>query len=194
MGILTNVDYVSLSSDSSLTRPVRRPGFAAFIPTELDADLDTQLLSVDLVASYRFYDPSKTNPEGLNTEFDLGPLVFDVMGGVNLISLDTDLELSTNLGGEGEFSNNKTVISPLLGGRLRWNATSDLAFVLAGSVSGFGIEGLTRYGIQGGVNWLFSGNTSLGFGYRFAFLDYSSDEIDLNVDQNGPYLNIGFRF
>lgn len=40
---------------------------------------------------------------------------------------------------------------------------------------------------------LLSSSTSRS-GYRFAFLDYSSDEIDLNVDQNGPYLNIGFRF
>jgi hypothetical protein len=194
VGILTNVDYVSLSTDATFDRSVRRPGFANFIPTELDADLDIQVLNVDLAASYRFYDSSNANPEGINTEFDLGALVFDVLGGVNLVSLNTDLDLSTNLGGEGEFSRNKTVISPLIGGRFRWNATPTLAVLLSGSVSGFGIEGLTRYSVQGGVNWMFSGNTSLGAGYRFASLDYSSDQIDLNVDQNGPYLNIGFRF
>jgi hypothetical protein len=92
------------------------------------------------------------------------------------------------------FSN--TVVSPLLGGRFRWNATPELAVLLSGSVSGFGISGLTQYGVQGGVDWMFSGNTSLGLGYRFAALDYNSgaNELDLNVDQNGPYLNFGFRF
>lgn len=35
--------------------------------------------------------------------------------------------------------------------------------------------------------------TVLGAGYRFGFLDYNSDQIDLNVNQNDPYLNIGFR-
>jgi hypothetical protein len=119
-----------------------------------------------------------------------------VLGGLNITSLNTQLDLSTNLGGEGEFSTSKTVVSPLLGGRFRWNATPELAVVLSGSVSGFGIGGLTQYGVLGGVNWMFSGNTSVGLGYRFGFLDYDSgsSEVDLNVDQNGPYLNFGFRF
>lgn len=85
-------------------------------------------------------------------------------------------------------------VSPLIGGRVRWNATPNLAVVGSGSVSGFGISGLTQYAIQGWVDWMFSGNTSLAAGYRFSFLDYSADRVDLNVDQNGPYLNIGFRF
>ncbi|WP_204139784.1 outer membrane protein [Halomicronema sp. CCY15110] len=196
LGVLANIDYLSLTSDDTLNRSVRRPGFANFVPTELNASLDTQVWNVDLAASYRFYDPARANPQGLNTEYDLGPFVFDVLGGLNVTSLNTQLDLSTNLGGEGEFTTSKTVVSPLLGGRFRWNATPELAVVLSGSVSGFGIGGLTQYGVLGGVNWMFSGNTSVGLGYRFGFLDYDSgsSEVDLNVDQNGPYLNFGFRF
>jgi hypothetical protein len=196
LGVLANIDYLSLTSDDTLNRAVRRPGFANFVPTELNASLDTQIWNVDLAASYRFYDPAQANPQGLNTEYDLGPWVFDVLGGLNITSLNTQLDLSTNLGGEGEFSTSKTVVSPLLGGRFRWNATPELAVLLSGSVSGFGIGGLTQYGVLGGVNWMFSGNTSVGLGYRFGFLDYDSgsSEVDLNVDQNGPYLNFGFRF
>jgi hypothetical protein len=196
LGVLANLDYLSLSSNDTLTRSVRRPGFADFVPTEINASLNTQIWDVDLAASYRFYDPAKANPQGLNTEFDLGPFVFDVLGGLNVTSLNTQLGLSTNLGGDGEFTTSNTVVSPLLGGRFRWNATPELAVLLSGSVSGFGIGGLTQYGVLGGVDWMFSGNTSLGLGYRFGFLDYNSgsSEVDLNVDQNGPYLNFGFRF
>ena len=196
LGILANFDYLSLTSDGILNRSVRRPGFADFVPTEINASLNTQVWNVDLAASYRFYDPAKANPQGLNTEYDLGPFVFDVLGGLNVTSLNTQLGLSTNLGGEGEFTTSDTVVSPLLGGRFRWNATPELAVLLSGSVSGFGIGGLTQYGVLGGVNWMFSGNTSVGLGYRFGFLDYDSgsSEVDLNVDQNGPYLNFGFRF
>jgi hypothetical protein len=196
LGVLANLDYLSLSSNDTLTRSVRRPGFADFVPTEINASLNTQIWNGDLAASYRFYDPAKANPQGLNTEFDLGPFVFDVLGGLNVTSLNTQLGLSTNLGGDGEFTTSNTVVSPLLGGRFRWNATPKLAVLLSGSVSGFGISGLTQYGVRGGVDWMFSGNTSLGLGYRFGFLDYNSgaNELDLNVDQNGPYLNFGFRF
>jgi hypothetical protein len=196
LGVLANLDYLSLSSNDTLTRSVRRPGFADFVPTEINTSLNTQIWDVDLAASYRFYDPAKANPQGLNTEFDLGPFVFDVLGGLNVTSLNTQLGLSTNLGGDGEFTTSNTVVSPLLGGRFRWNATPELAVLLSGSVSGFGIGGLTQYGVLGGVDWMFSGNTSLGLGYRFGFLDYNSgsSEVDLNVNQNGPYLNFGFRF
>ncbi|NJL49677.1 MAG: hypothetical protein HC929_22395 [Leptolyngbyaceae cyanobacterium SM2_5_2] len=194
VGILANLDYVSLSSRETLNRDVRIPGAAAFVPTEVNAALNTQLWRGDLAASYRFYDAARANPEGLNTEFDLGPFVFDVLGGLSLVQINTQLGLNTNLGGSGQFNSTRTVISPLIGGRVRWNANPKLAVLASGTVSGFGLSGLTQYGIQGGVDWMFSGDTTLGAGYRFGFLDYSSDQIDLNVNQNGPYLNIGFRF
>lgn len=193
VGILANVNYLSLTSEETITRSVRRPGFADFVPTELNASLDTQFWNVDLAGSYRFYDAAKANPEGLNTEHDLGPFVFDVLGGLSLVNINTQLDLSTNLGGEGESSNSLTVISPLIGGRFRWNANPKLAVLLSGTASGFGLSGLTQYGIQGGISWLFSGNTSLGAGYRFSSLDYSSSQVDLNVNQNGPYLSFTFR-
>ena len=194
IGILANLDYVSLSSEETVNRSVRRPGLADFVPTELNAEVDTELWRADLAGSYRFYDAAKVNPEGVHSEFDLGPFVFDVFGGLSLVSINADLELSTNLGGEGESSRSQTIVSPLIGGRVRWNATPKLAVLGSGSVSGFGISGLTQYAIQGWVDWMFSGNTSLAAGYRFSFLDYSADRVDLSVDQNGPYLNIGFRF
>jgi len=104
VGILGNVDYISVSSESTID-----------VPSEIEVNLDTQLLSLDLAAGYRFYDRSQANPEGLQSEFDLGPLVFDVRAGANLISLSTDLDLRTNQGEGGESSNTHTVISPLIG-------------------------------------------------------------------------------
>jgi hypothetical protein len=160
----------------------------------VNAALNTQLWNVDLAGSYRFYDPKKANPEGIRSEYDLGPLVFDVLGGLSFVQINNQLGLSTNLGGNGQFNSTQTLVSPLIGGRIRWNANPKLALVGMGTISGFGISGLTQYSIQGGVDWMFSGNTSLGAGYRFSFLDYSSSQVDLNVNQNGPYLDFGFRF
>ncbi|MGF1570637.1 MAG: hypothetical protein ACFCVD_21615 [Nodosilinea sp.] len=194
IGIVGNLDYVSLSTGSTVTRDVRIPGAAAFVPTEVNATLNTQLWRGDLLGGYRFYDPARANPEGIRSEYDLGPLVFDVLGGLSLLQINNQLGLSTNLGGNGQFSSTQTLISPLIGGRVRWNANPKLAVVGAASVSGFGLSGLMQYGIQGGVDWMFSGDTTLAAGYRFSFLDYNTDQLDLDVNQHGPYLNIGFRF
>lgn len=194
IGILSNLSYVSLSSRETFNRDVRIPGLANFVPSQVNAALNTQLWNVDLAGSYRFYDPKKANPEGIRSEYDLGPLVFDVLGGLSFVQINNQLGLSTNLGGNRQFNSTQTLVSPLIGGRIRWNANPKLALVGMGTISGFGISGLTQYSIQGGVDWMFSGNTSLGAGYRFSFLDYSSSQVDLNVNQNGPYLDFGFRF
>ncbi|MEB3289457.1 MAG: hypothetical protein VKI82_06050 [Leptolyngbya sp.] len=194
LGVLANFDYVSLSTNSTVNRDVRFPGAAAFIPTQVNTRLTTQLMRADLVGSYRFYDPAQVNPAGIDSEYDLGPFVFDALGGLSLIQVNTRLGLTTNLGGAGQFDNSRTVVSPLVGGRVRWNANPKLALVGTGTVSGFGISGLMQYDIQGGLDWMFSGNTTLGAGYRFGFTDYNPGRINLNVDQHGPYLNIGFRF
>lgn len=193
-GVVGNFDYVSLSTDSTVNRNVRIPGAGAFIPAQINADLTTQLMRVDLTGSYRFYDPARVNPEGVLSEFDLGPFVFDALGGLTLTQVNARIGLSTNLGGSGQFNTSRTVVSPLIGGRVRWNANPKLAVVGTGTISGFGIGGLMQYGIQGGVDWMFSGNTTLGAGYRFGFTDYNTNLFDLNVDQHGPYVNIGFRF
>jgi hypothetical protein len=196
LGLLANLDYLSLSTDSTFTRSARFPRLADFVPTEVKASVNTQLWYVDLAANYRFYDQTKVNPKGVTTEFDLGPMLFDVGGGINITSINSELDLSTNLGGSGNFDGGKTIVSPLLNARFRWNATPRFAVVLAGSVSGFGISGLTQYGFRGGIDWMFSGNTSLVLGYRFGSLNYNSNSSDFNLDtnQNGPYLGFGFRF
>ncbi len=209
LGILANVDYLALSTDSTVTRGVRRPvtvrppgsigsiASEVIIPTELNADVNNQTLSVDLAATYRFYDPAKVNPNGVETEFDLGPVLFDVIGGMNITSVNSDLDLTTNLGGAVSSDNGATVVSPLLGGRFRWNTSPKFAVVVAGSVSGFGISGLSQYSFRTGIDWMFSGNTSLGLGYRFGFLNYNKGgdrDFSLEANQSGPYISFGFRF
>lgn len=198
-GLLADVNYLSASNQSTLTRSVRSPGLADFVPSELQADVNTQVWYVNLAAAYRFYDRSKVNPEGVFTEFDLGTFVFDILGGLNIASVSADLDLSTNLGGQARFDGGTTVVSPLLGASLRVNASPKLAWVTAGSLSGFGIGGLTQWSVRSGLDWVFSGNTSLGLGYRFGSFSYNKDfdrdrDFGVSLNQNGPYLSLGFRF
>ncbi len=199
LGFLANIDYLSASTDVTLTRPVRNPGLADYVPTELKASLDSEVWSGDLAASYRFYDKTKVNPKGVSTEHDLGPLLFDVIGGMNITSVNLNLDLSTNLGGTANFDRGKTIVSPLVGGRVQWNFAPKWAAVTAGSFSGFGISGLTKWSARTGIDWMFAGDTSVGIGYRFSYLNYNKDldsgkDFGLTLNQNGPYLDFSFRF
>lgn len=52
--------------------------------------------------------------------------------------------------------------------------------------------------VTGGLDWMFSGNTSLLLAYRLSSLQYTTDvqgeEFELNLLMQGPYMGIVFRF
>lgn len=172
---------------------------AQIIPSSFESDVQVQAWNVDLAGAYRFYNSSQVNPKGVATEFDLGPYLLDIMAGVRLAGVSGDLDITTNLGGEGDFSRSVTTVKPLLGTRLRYNLSPRLAAVIAGSIAGFDIGNLgLNWEILGGLDWMFSGNTSMGLGYRFAYLKYKSgsgsDAFEVSASNNGPYLTFTFRF
>ncbi|MGY6529461.1 MAG: hypothetical protein ACXITR_05980 [Cyanobacterium sp.] len=197
LGFFADFDYLSLDSRASVIRNLPSSGG---IPVTLNAEADSTLWSLSLGGAYRFYDPSNVNPEGVETEFDLGRTVFDVFGGINITGVDLGLNFSSPQFGRANFSGNKTVVSPIIGGRARVNVSPQLAWVSGGSFSGFGIEGLKQWNLSTGVDWKFSDQkTSLGLGYRFGNTRYESSltrstDFEVDVNQNGPYVNISFRF
>lgn len=169
------------------------------IPSEFSSNVEVQTWNVDLAAAYRFYDQSQVNPKGVATEFDLGFFLFDIIGGVRILGMSENLDVDTNLGGEGNFNSSVTIAQPLLGARLRLNFSDNLAGVFLGTVAGFNIGslGLSWQAIAG-LDWMFSGNTSVGIGYRFAYFEYETgsgrDKFSVSLNNNGPYLNLTFRF
>lgn len=168
------------------------------VPTDFQSNVQVQNWSTDLAFAYRFYNASKVNPKGVATEFDLGPFLFDVIGGIRLGGTSGQLDVTSNLGGEGNFNNSVFNVSPLLGGRFRLNVSRKLALVIAGSVSGFGINTLWQYEALSGLDWKVWGNTSVGLGYRFAGINFNTgsglDAFGVNLSNNGPYLSFTFRF
>jgi hypothetical protein len=169
------------------------------IPSEFRSDLQVQTWNVDLAFAYRFYNESQVNPKGVATEFDLGPFVADALIGVRIGGISSNLDVETNLGGEGSFSRSITLAQPLLGARFRYNFSPHLAALIQGSVAGFSISSLgLSWQALGGLDWMFSGNTSLGIGYRFAYIGYETgsgrDAFGVSLYNNGPYLSVTFRF
>lgn len=169
------------------------------IPSQFRSDLDAEAWTVDLAVAYRFFNQSQVNPKGASSEFDLGPFVVDLIGGMRIGGVNGDLEIDTNLGGGGNYSRSITLVKPLLGTRFRYNFSPSLAGVVGGTVAGFNIGGLgLNWEALAGLDWKFSGNTSVGIGYRFAYIGYNtgsgSDEFDISLYSNGPYFSLTFRF
>ncbi|AFZ48473.1 hypothetical protein Cyast_2530 [Cyanobacterium stanieri PCC 7202] len=197
LGLFADFDYLSLDSRASVTRTL--PVSLGSIPVTLNAGVDSTLWSLSFGGAYRFYNSSQVNPEGVNTEFDLGSSVFDVFAGLNITGIDLGLDFNAPGLGSARFDGSKTVVSPIVGGRFRFNVHPQWAIVGGGSFSGFGINGLRQWNLSTGVDWLFSEKTSLGLGYRFGYTGYNSTlrtntDFGIDVNQNGPYLNLSFRF
>jgi len=161
----------------------------------LEGTAETAFLKLDFAGAYRFGDGNLANAlSTAETEFDLGPFVFDAIAGLRLYSFSNDIELSTPLGFERDFSSSNTFVEPMIGGRARWNFADNLAAIAAANISGFGIG--TDISVEGyaGVDWLFSGNTSLTATYRLTYIDYSEGSSGFNLFQHGPAIGVKFRF
>lgn len=191
-------DYLAGRLDGTIRNQIEaRLGakLETIIPSSFKSDTRIQTWNVDLAGAYRFYNQSQVNPKGVATEFDLGPYLIDIIGGVRIAGVSSDLNVTTNLGGEFDVSRSITTVKPVLGTRFRYNFSPYLAGVIAGSVAGFSIGSLgLNWEAAGGLDWMFSGNTSVGLGYRFAYTGYKSDNVDVSAYNNGPYLTFTFRF
>lgn len=156
---------------------------------------ETAVLKLDLAGAYRFGDGNLPNAlANAETEFDLGPFVFDAIAGLRLYSFSNDIELSTPLGFERGFSRSDTFVEPMIGGRARWNLSDNLAAIAAANLSGFGIGTDISIESYAGIDWLFSGNTSLTATYRLTYIDYSEGSSGFNLFQHGPAIGVKLRF
>lgn len=197
-GIVFDGAYANLGTAQTVEIPLP-PELQLFgLPSEIDIDaaVGVTFSRFDLAAAYRFGDGNLSNAfRTADTEFELGPFLFDAIAGLRIQNFQNDLQLTDNLGDEFDFSDSQTFVEPLLGGHARWNLSDNLAVLTGGSVSGFGIGDLT-FSVDGyaGVDWLFSGNTSLLASYRFTYVDSSSDSLGLNLFTHGPLVGVKFRF
>ena len=197
-GIFFGGAYVNLGTGATATIPVPPALQQVGLPPQatLSAAAGTSFVQLDLGGAYRFGDGNlPTALRTADTEFDLGPFIFDALAGVRFYSFNNNLVLTGPLGNRFAFDQSKTVFEPMLGGRARWNLSHNVAALAGGSLSGFGLGDLT-FSAAGyaGVDWLFSGNTSLLASYGFTYLDYSSGNSGLNLFTHGPNIGVKFRF
>lgn len=197
-GIFFNGAYMNLGTGRTADIPVPPVLQQLGVPPQvsIEAATGTSFVQLDLGGAYRFGDGNL--PTALRTadsEFDLGPFIFDALAGVRLYSFNNNLVLTGPLGNQFEFDQSRTVVEPMIGGRARWNLSHNLAALAGASMSGFSIGDLTfSAGGYAGIDWLFSGNTSLMASYGFTYLDYSSGSSGINLFTHGPNIGVKFRF
>lgn len=197
-GVFFNGAYMNLGTGRAADIPVPPALQQAGLPPQVSvaAAAGTSFVQLDLGGAYRFGDGNlPTALRTADTEFDLGPFIFDALAGLRLYSFSNDLVLTSSLGNRFEFGQSQTVLEPMIGGRARWNLSHNLAALAGASISGFSIGDLTL-SVAGyaGIDWLFSGNTSLLVSYGFTYLDYSSGNSGINLFTHGPNLGVKFRF
>nr|RNJ67942.1 MAG: hypothetical protein EDM05_17705 [Leptolyngbya sp. IPPAS B-1204] len=194
LGLIFDGAYFNLGQENS--RSLSIPNCLCDIfPSEITADIKVQYGQFDLAVGYRIAE----NVNQANNEFELGPLAFDAILGIRIYTLRQEIDLSTNLGTSRNFEGSGTLVQPLVSGRLRWNLSPKLAGWVRGDLAGLGIGGtLMAASFTGGLDWMFSGDTSLLLAYRLSSLRYDTEaggeNLELNLLFQGPYLGVVFRF
>jgi hypothetical protein len=192
LGFIFDGAYFSIEQDNSISRS-GLDCLDCIFPSEIDIETKVRYGQFDLGVGYRF---GAVNPSAAATEFDLGPLVFDAIVGMRIYAIHGEIDLSTNLDTSRELERSKTIFEPMVSGRIRWNLSPDLAGWVRGDIAGFGIQGMVlATSFTGGLEWMFSGDTSLLLGYRISTIQYNSDDnLELDLLLHGPYLGMVFRF
>ncbi len=194
LGIIFDGAYFKFGDDISTSLSIPNC-LCNIFPSEIDTEVDVQYGQFDLGVGYRH----GTNLSSAATEFDMGPMVFDAIIGMRIYTFRQEIHISTNVGTERNLEGSTTLITPLASGRIRWNLSPTVAGWVRGDMAGFGIGGtLLAASVTGGMDWIFSGNTSLQLAYRLASLGYNTEvegqELGLNLLSHGPYVGVVFRF
>lgn len=193
-GFVVNATYFSAGESATANFDLPPLPF----PLALEASASADLLRTDLLYAYRFTEkPESGYGEGF-TEFDLPPVSFDLMGGLRFYWLSQEVSVNSNVGFSASRSNSDFILQPVVRGRLRWNTSDYLAVLLDTSVSGLSLTGDSTFAVTAtaGIEWLFSGNTSLSAGYQVNYIDYATNggETGLDLLAHGPRLSFTFRF
>lgn len=189
-GIISDIYYVEIEDSVTLGLPGPLGGSAKLMS-------NTKQSWASLLGAYRFAEGA-AGPGGRR-------YAFDVSGGARWNSLRQTIDIrgdvpigpglrpNVNLGGT------ETWWEPVIGLRGvvevadRWTLGARI------DLGGFGAGGdRLQYLVLAGVDWRAWERTSIKLGWQFYGIDFSTDRSDgkfaYDVDQNGPYLGITFRF
>lgn len=116
---------------------------------------------------------------------------FELLGGARYLGANNALDFDRlpNL----TVSSNIELISPIVGGRIKYNPTPKAELWLRGDVGGFNIDKVHRtWSATAGFAYIVHPHIELGIAYRVLDIDFSTKDATMNVLIHGPMLGIGF--
>lgn len=118
----------------------------------------------------------------------------DLFGGVQIMSLRSDLTGRFVSGGQVEAGRDLTIVDPVIG--LRGQVGLGDAFFLdyRGQVGGFGADSKFTWEAYTGLGYHLSRYADISLGYRAVGIDYDKDAFSLNTTTHGPILGFELRF
>lgn len=177
-GILADLVYVKIEVEQTVERTVLG------VPLALAGDIQTSSFTGTIMGEYRVVaEPSAT---------------MDIMAGVRIWSVDTDISLALTAGGSPiaglSGSDGDTWVDPMVGLRGRIDLNPSWYLTGWGMVGGFDAGSDFGWDILGGLGHQFNDRVSVVGGYRALGVDYENDGFVFDAVQHGPVLGAVFRF
>lgn len=174
-GVIAEGYYVSIGDDTTL-------------PTLTNIDVNTEQFFFTLQGAYRFAHGQTQSGHRY---------AWDVAAGLKYNSLTQEIDITggpnVSLGGTEDW------VEPIVSLRYAADISDDWQFGARVDLSGFGVGGDDlQYLVLAGFQWNKWERTSLRFGYQFYGIDFSTTRpggvFAYDIDQNGPYLSLSYRF
>ena len=189
-GIISEIYYTKTGLDAS-----RELGPSSGV--KLDVDTKTEQGFFSVLAAWRFMNGTY-GAEGRRYSLD-------VSGGARWNSLTQDINTKTTFSiipfdtVKKDFGGTETWWEPVVSLRGAWEVADRWTLGARVDLAGFGVNGDNlQYLVLAGADWRVWEKTSLKMGYQFYGIDYSTEKSDgkfaYDIDQNGPYLGLTFRF
>jgi opacity protein-like surface antigen len=123
----------------------------------------------------------------------------DLFGGIRYTKLDVDAELDARVFGgtvglQVQRDASKDWFDPYIGVRAQHRLNDKWTLVGYGDVGGLGVGSDFTWQASLGANYDLSKTTSASFGYRYFSVDYDDEGFLYDMENQGLYMGVTFRF
>ena len=166
---------------------------------KVSASADVFQYFQELVGGYRVYERCLSQDGCAPRSF-----AFDLLGGMRYYYISSSVTATTKVtvdrpGGpvtrerSGTLSGSENWIDPIIGARMKYDATDRLELSLRGDVGGFGVGSDLAWSATALGKYKVSDCWSLFGGYRVLDIDYSNGDTGLNATMAGPVIGAQYK-